>query len=190
MVIIGAVGGGSSSKNTDSSGKPAAASTASSQDKQSSPTAQPPSAKTTAGAPVSAPKGDPDVDKRTRAYLNAMSTCETAVGLVLLDIKRGKLNDITLADEVTKARDICNSLRSRLATMDTHHFDDQAALGFYAINRYKSGLNATLAYIDNPRPSKVIEARNKLQDGHASATEAMKQINARRHVYNLKSYHP
>ncbi len=72
--------------------------------------------------------------------------------------------------------------------MDTDHFDDEAAIGFYAIDRYKSGLNAVLAYIDDPRPTKIIEARDKLQEGDVSASEAYREINKRRKVYGLKKY--
>lgn len=119
-----------------------------------------------------------------------MSTCETAVGLVVLDIRRGNLDPVSLADNTTQARDICDSIRSRLASMTTDHFDDQAALGFYAIDRLKSGLNAVLAYLDNPRPTKIIEARNKLQDGDGSATQAIRAINKRRRVYGLHKLKP
>jgi hypothetical protein len=130
------------------------------------------------------------VNKNTRAYLNEMATCETAVGLVRLDIKRGKLNDIALADDVTQARNLCDGVRDKLLSLDTNHFDDQAAVGFFAIDRYKSGLNALLAYIDNPRPSKVIEARDKLRDGDGSAAQAQREINQRRRVYGLRPYRP
>jgi len=133
------------------------------------------------------PKGDPAVDKNTRAYLNAMSLCEVEVGLVTLDIQRGKSTDVELADAATSARDACDSTRSRLASMDTNHFDDQAANGFFAIDRLKSGLNALLAYIDNPRPSKLIEVRNKLQEGDQAARQTRHDINVRRHVYGLRA---
>jgi hypothetical protein len=138
----------------------------------------------------SKPKGDPKVDENTRAYLNVMASCQTAVGLILIDIKKGGLSDVAFADETTQARDICDGARSKVLSMNTDHFDDQAATGYYAIDRYKSGLNAMLAYIDNPRPTKVIEARNKLQEGDQAATETTRTINQRRHVYGLRSYHP
>ena len=128
------------------------------------------------------------MSKNTCAYINAMATCETAVGIVLLDIKQGQPDDVALADESTQARDVCDGIRSKLATMNTDHFDDQAAEGFYAVDRYKSGLNAMLAYIDNPRPTKVIEARDKLETGDAAAAEATRAINKRRRLFGLAAY--
>ena len=130
------------------------------------------------------------VDRNTRAYLNKISTCQTAVGLVLLDARSGNADDFQLADDATQARDICDSIRSQLLAMDTDHFDDEAATGFYAVDRYKSGLNAILTYIDDPAPTKIIEARDKLQEGDLSARQARRDINGRRHVYGLSSYRP
>lgn len=130
------------------------------------------------------------VDRNTRAYLNKISTCQTAVGLVLLDARSGKVDDFQLADDATQARDICDEIRSQVVSMDTDHFDDEAATGFYAVDRYKSGLNAILTYIDNPAPTKIIEARDKLQEGDMSARQARRDINGRRHVYGLRSYRP
>jgi hypothetical protein len=127
------------------------------------------------------------MDKRTHDYLRGMAFCESSVELVRIELGQGNQTDIALADAVTKARDTCDNVRSTLATLDTDHFSDQAAEGFYAIDRYKSGLNAILAYIDNPRPTKVIEARNKLQDGDQSAKQARHGINVRRHVYGLRA---
>jgi hypothetical protein len=140
--------------------------------------------------PKPKPKGDPAVDKNTRYFLNQMSYCELSVGLVLADIRRGKLDDIELADGTTQARNVCDDVRGKLLLADTDHFDDEAALGFDGIDRFKSGLNAMLAYIDNPRPTKVVEARDKLQEGDQATSQARREINQRRRVYGLKPYHP
>jgi hypothetical protein len=133
--------------------------------------------------------GDPDVDKHTRYYMNQMSTCMVGVGLVILDIQDQK-DDFTLADDATNARDLCDDVRTNLALADTDHFDDQAALGFYAVDRYKSGLNALLEFIDTQETTKLVEVQNKLQDADASATEAFKAINQRRRLYGLQPYRP
>jgi hypothetical protein len=150
----------------------------------------PPEEDKPATAPPPKPKGDPEVDKHTRYYLSQMSACQFSVALVLANLRKGKLNDIELADTTTQARDVCETARSKLLLADTDHFDEEAALGFHGIDRFKSGLNAMLAYIDNPRPTKVIEARDKLQEGDQYATQARREINGRRHVYGLKRYRP
>jgi len=69
--------------------------------------------------------------------------------------------------------------------MDTTHFDDQATDAWYGVDRLKSGLNAFLAYLDNPEPTKLIEARNKLQEGDQNAARGIHEINQRRKVYGL-----
>jgi hypothetical protein len=130
------------------------------------------------------------MDRRTRAYLNAMAVCEAAVDLTMGEIRRGKSSDFQLADDITQARDICNGIRSKLLRLNTDHFDNEASAGWYAIDRLKSGLNALLAYLDNPRPSKLVEARNKIQDGQHTAAQAHSGINRRRRVFGLKSYNP
>jgi hypothetical protein len=136
--------------------------------------------------PPAKPKGDPDVDKHTREYVRQVKACRLAVGVVLLQIREGKATDIELADSATSARDTCDAIRSRLVTMNTDHFDDQATTAWSGVDRYKSGLNAMLAYIDNPAPSKLIEARDKLQEGDQSVSQGLREINARGRVYNLK----
>lgn len=133
------------------------------------------------------PKPDAKVDKNTRAYMEAMTRCEAAVALIRSIITAEDSDPLSLADNTTSARDICEDVRGQLLRLDTDKFDNEAATGFHAIDRYKSGLNAVLAYIDNPRPTKVIEARNKLQEGDRSTTQARNEINERRRAYGLKS---
>ena len=86
----------------------------------------------------------------------------------------------------TTARDTCDNVRSDLAA-DHDHFDDEAVVAWGGVDEIKSGLNAILAYFDNPRPSKIIEARNKLNEGDSTAADGIHQINQRRHVYSLKA---
>lgn len=132
------------------------------------------------------PKPNASVDKHTRAYVAQVETCLVTVGLLLLDIQRGQTDTLKLADEATTARDTCDTIRSNLLTMNTDHFDDQAATAWYGVDRLKSGLNAFLAYLDNPVPSKLIEARNKLEEGDQAAAQGIREINSRRKVYGLK----
>jgi hypothetical protein len=127
---------------------------------------------------------DPSMDKRTRAYVNAAHACELGVGLVQLDIKKN-VSLIKLADIATQARNLCDGVRSRLVAMDTKHFSDQASEVWYGVDRYKSGLNALLAYIDTLAPTKVIEIRDKFGEGDAALTHGIKAINGRRRLYGL-----
>jgi hypothetical protein len=136
--------------------------------------------------PPSKPKGNPDVDKHTQDYVNQVKACALSVGIVILDIQRGKSTDLEVAGEATTARDTCDAIRSRLLRMNTDHFDDQAATAWYGVDRYKSGLNALLVYLDNPVPSKLIEARNKLQEGDQTVSQGLREINARRRIYGLR----
>ena len=55
--------------------------------------------------------------------------------------------------------------RDALSADNTDHFDDQATNFWYGIDRYKSGLNALLSYIDSGATTKAIEVRNKFQQG-------------------------
>jgi hypothetical protein len=128
--------------------------------------------------------GDPSMNKRTRAYVDAAHACELGVGLVQLDIKKN-VSLVALADITTQARDICEGVRSKLLSLDTSHFGDQASEVWYGVDRYKSGLNALLTYIDTSAPSKVIEVRNKFGEADAAITHGIKLINARRRLYGL-----
>lgn len=132
---------------------------------------------------------DPTMNTRTRAYVVKISGCGAAVALVRRALKRSP-TVLDMADVVTRARNVCDNTRRDLAAANTDHFDDQAAEGFNAVDRYKSGLNAMLAYIDNPRPSKIIEARDKMQEGDVSLVAALHGINVRRHVYGLRAIRP
>jgi len=141
----------------------------------SSPTANPP-------PPPAAPAaGDPDVDAHTREYVKQIHGCQAAVTLVRAGITEST-DLVEVADLATKARDVCDTIRSNLVTINTDHFDDQANEGFYAVDRSKSGLNALLAYLG---AVELIEARDKLAEGDQAAKEAIRGINARRPVYGL-----
>ena len=46
---------------------------------------------------------DPTMNKRTRAYVSLAQVCVLAVGILQLDIKRGKSSIIQVTDETTQA---------------------------------------------------------------------------------------
>jgi hypothetical protein len=136
----------------------------------------------------SKPSGDAaSVDKNTRAYTKRVQACRAVAALARSIIAQGKGNAVDMADTTTQARDTCNNIRTALATMSHDHFDNEAVDAWSGVDEIKSGLNAVLAYLDNPRPSKIIEARDKLNEGDALAKEGLHGINVRRHVYGLKA---
>jgi hypothetical protein len=128
---------------------------------------------------------DPTMNRRTREYIAKVQTCQITVGLTLLMIKRGETDTFKLADSANTAAQTCETIKTNLAVADTDHFDDQALLAWSGVSDMKSGMNALIAYLDNPQPSKLIEARDKLQRGDAEATQGIRQINRRRVVYGL-----
>jgi hypothetical protein len=121
----------------------------------------------------------------THRYIVQTRGCITITGLAI-KIAQASPDDIQFADAITKARDTCDAIRSRLVGFNTDHFDKQASQAWYGVDRMKSGLNALLAYVDSKAPSKLIEARDKLVDGLSNARTGVKGINARRRVYGLK----
>lgn len=129
---------------------------------------------------------DPTMDERTRQYIAQVQTCQVTVGLTLLQIQRGETDSFMIADSANTAADTCETIKTNLATTDTNHFDDEALLAWSGVSEMKSGMNALLAYIDDPRPTKLIEARDKIQKGDAQAAEGIRQINRRRTVYGLE----
>jgi hypothetical protein len=133
------------------------------------------------------PKGDAAVNRNTRRYVSAVNACRLSAAIVRSAAAKGDTDLVDMADLTTTARDTCDGARSTLPTLDTDHFDDQAAQAWGGVDEIKSGLNAVLAYIDDPRPSKIIEARNKLDDGESTAADGLRQINERRKVYGLKT---
>jgi hypothetical protein len=122
----------------------------------------------------------------THAYITQVRACVTVTGLVA-SIAQKATNEFDVADAATKGRDTCDAIRSRLLRISTDHFDDQASQAWYGVDRMKSGLNALLAYLDTNAPSKLIEARDKLVQGIATAKAGVRAINARRRVYGLKA---
>jgi hypothetical protein len=140
---------------------------------------------TTTAPTAQAVNPDPTMDRNTRVYIAKVKTCDLETGIVLLQIKDGVTDPVKLAGTTTDARDICDSIRSQLSTMSTDHFYNQAILAWAGVDRMKSGLNAFLAYLDNPEPTKIIEVRDKLQEGDADISQGIAQINQRRKVYGL-----
>ncbi len=130
-------------------------------------------------------KGNPSVDQHSRKYVRDGFYCQVGVALVRLDISQGK-SDIKLADDATNARDTCESARDTLSADNTDHFADQAMNFWYGIDRYKSGLNALLNYIDTGAATKAIEVKDKFQQGDAYVELGLRGINARRKIYGLK----
>jgi hypothetical protein len=126
------------------------------------------------------------IDKQTREYIAQVNTCQVTVGLTLLMIQRGETDSFKLSDSAKTAADTCEAIKTNLAVAATDHFDDEALLAWSGVSEMKSGMNAIVAYIDDPRPSKLLEARDKIQRGDAQAAEGIRQINQRRVVYGLK----
>ena len=138
-------------------------------------------------ASAASSKGDPTVNRHTRAYIDTVRGCQAVVAVIRLDIRQ-RVSDIRLADDATQARDICQGASDSLLDANTDHFDKQATTAWYGVDRYKSGLNAMLAYIDDPRPTKLIEVRDKLAQGDSATRIGIRGINLRRAVYGLKAY--
>jgi hypothetical protein len=130
-----------------------------------------------------------EVNKNSRAYIEAVRRCQTIVGILVLDIREEKRNTLEIAEETTGARDTCESVDNELLEMETDHFDEEASLAWGGVDEVKSGLNALLTWIDNPEPTKLIEARDKLQEGSAAASAGVQEINRRRHEYSLPPVH-
>jgi hypothetical protein len=111
--------------------------------------------------------------------------CRLSAAIVRSAAVEGETDLIDMADITTTARDTCDNVRGNLLGMDSEHFDNEAQTAWIGVDGIKSGLNALMAYIDDPRPGKIIEARNKLNEGDATAREGLRGINRRRHVYGL-----
>ena len=126
-----------------------------------------------------------DMDKHTRAYIKQVRGCVT-IATLSLSIA-GKQSAIKASETVKTAADTCDTIRSRLAGMNTDHFDKQATTAWGGVDRIKSGLNAFVSYIDTRYPSKLNEAKGKLAQGSAWARIGIRGINVRRHVYGLGS---
>ena len=201
LIVVGALAGGSSDTKTTAD-KPAATTTttAAAPATTAKPKPAPAVKRTTASAPAvkakpapkpnpapatkPKPSGDPAVDRNTRAYAQAVNGCREFAAIVRAEAAKAT-DMLDMADLTTTARDGCDNRRSAMLGMDTKHFDDQAAQAWAGVDKLKSGLNALLAYIDNPRPSKIIEARDKLNEGDATARAGLRGINQRRHAYGL-----
>ena len=85
------------------------------------------------------------------------------------------------------AAETCNAIKTRLLTMNDDHFSKQATTAWSGVERIKSGLNATVSFLDTGYPSKLAEAKGKLQLGMSWTRIGIRGINLRRHVYGLGS---
>jgi hypothetical protein len=132
------------------------------------------------------PPSRADVDKRTHDYVHKVKACRLSVEWVIADTFR-KTSGIEVAEETTNARDLCKTVRSQLLTMNTDQFERGAKTVRSGVGRYERGLNAVFAFAENPDAvGKIIEATVNLRVGDQHVTAGLKQINARRRVYNLK----
>ena len=122
----------------------------------------------------------------THRFISQARRCVSVVGLIGL-LSQTSPSTYTMADATTKARDICDGIRSSLLRIDTGHFDNQANETWYGVDRMKSGLNALLNYLDTSASSKLIESRNKLVDGLGSARAGVRAINSVRRSYGLRA---
>jgi hypothetical protein len=127
-----------------------------------------------------------DVDQRTRGYVHQVKTCRLSIEWAIADTFR-EANALQIAEETANARDLCNTVRSRLVTMNTDQFDNAANTALSGVDGYRDGLRALFAFADNPDAvGKAIEASLKLREGDRRVFAGLKQINARRGIYNLK----
>jgi len=111
------------------------------------------------------------------------------VKVTSLVVELSQLNptELQLADAATRTRDLCDQIRHQLLRIDTSHFDNEATDAWAGVDRIKSGLNALLKYLDTGGPSKVIEARDKLDQGISWARQGVREINGRRRAYGLRA---
>jgi len=126
-----------------------------------------------------------DMDRNSRAYVKQVRGC-VAIASLSLSVA-AKQNVYSAAETIKRAAETCDAIRSRLAGMSTDHFDKQANTAWAGVDRIKSGLNATLAFLDIRYPSKLAEAKGKLRLGNSWARIGIRGINLRRHVYGLGS---
>jgi hypothetical protein len=144
------------------------------------------SALTTAGTAAAHPTDTrSSVDSHTRAYISQVRACMTVTSLAI-SIGSKSNDDIQTASAFRSASETCNTIRQRLLTINTDHFDNQASTAWYGVDRLKSGLNAFINYIDTRAPSKAAEAADKIKEGSAAARAGIAGINARRVAYGLR----
>jgi len=86
-----------------------------------------------------------------------------------------------------KAAGRFDTIMHRLLTMNDDHFSKQATTAWGGIERIKSGLNATVKFVETGYPSKLAEAKGKLRLGMSWTHAGIRGINLRRHVYGLGS---
>jgi hypothetical protein len=137
-------------------------------------------------AGCSRPPSRADVDQRTRGYVHQVKVCRLSVEWATGDTFQ-KTSALEIAEETTNARELCDTIRSRLLTMNTDQFDRGAKTARSGVDGYKNGLDALLRFAHNPDDaSKLIDAMLKLREGDRRVTVGLKQINARRGIYKLK----
>jgi hypothetical protein len=191
LIVVGALAGGGKDTTATTRTPADATATTAATTTDAAATTDAPAAKPAAVRPKPAakpkPSGDPAIDRNSRAYANAVQGCRLSAAIVRSAAVKGDTDLVDMADMTTTARDTCDNIRGNLLGMDTDHFDDQAQTAWTGVDRIKSGLNALMAYIDDPRPTKIIEARDKLNEGDATAREGLRGINRRRHVYGLRA---
>lgn len=177
VVIATATGGGSSSSNS-AANTPEPTTSAEPTTTQAPPTA-------TAAAE---PPGD-NMNYRTRQFVKQLRTCQAGVALLATamqaGVSSGNVDLVELSGATRDVKEICSTIRTRMATMDTGHFDDQALTVEIAIDEYEKGLDDIRDYLDTSAPSKAANAGDHFQQGHAYAAQGIDEINQRRAVYGL-----
>lgn len=179
VVITLATGGGSDSGNNAANAPEATTAATTTEPTNTEPT-------TTEAPPpveVDEPPGD-NMNYRTRQFVKQLRGCQAGIA-ILASSMQSTSDLVELSSQTKQVKDICSSVRTRMSTMDTNHFDDQALTVEIAIDEYTKGLDDVRDFIDTAAPSKAANAADHFRQGHGYAAQGIDEINARRAVYGL-----
>lgn len=135
--------------------------------------------------PPAGPPGD-NIRARSTKFVRTMRICQFGVSTARSQAISGQVSLLDLADTVHSAQSICDGVQDRLRDQDTEHFDDQALIGQVAVDEWGQGLDDLADYIDDQAPSKLLNARDHLNQGDSAAAEAVREINKRRASFDVK----
>jgi hypothetical protein len=142
----------------------------------------------TATAAATTPAADKaSMEKRSRAFVGLLHACQ-AISIATVNAIQANPNDlITASGDVSKSKSICERVRHDMATGNTLHFRDQAIDCEIAVDYYTKGLGRLSDYLDGAKPSDAATAITYFQNASGDSRGCVREINARRAVYGLKT---
>lgn len=141
--------------------------------------------KTTAPAPVTTQPVPPPPptgpsEKAVKAREHGQAFYDQAQACVIAFVIAGSSEtDLEGAENFIAAKNLCENIRSELASVNTDDIDDETLTLWAAVDEAKQGCNSAINYLDTQAPSKLADYKSHLQNASSYLKQGKRELNAR-----------